>query len=104
PLYQRARELLKETLGEKHPDYAVSLNNLARLHESLGDYRAALPLLKQARDILKELVRARHPPYVTSLNNLAGLYRSLVPAHLPDCVLQPRAVDDCNRRAQQQEV
>ena len=31
-------------LGEKHPDYATSLNNLARLYQSMGDYAKAEPL------------------------------------------------------------
>ena len=38
-------------LGERHPDTAGSLGNLALLLESQGDYAAAKPLLEQAVDI-----------------------------------------------------
>ena len=39
----------KEVLGERHPDYAASLDNLARLLELQGDYAAARPLFEHAR-------------------------------------------------------
>ena len=38
-------------LGERHPDTATSLNNLAYLLEAQGDYAAAKPLYEQAVDI-----------------------------------------------------
>src|ERR1022692_4474081 len=38
PLFQRALEIRKETLGPDHPDTATSLNNLAELHRSQGRY------------------------------------------------------------------
>jgi len=38
-------------LGERHPDTATSLNNLAVLLEAQGDYAAAKPLFEQAVDI-----------------------------------------------------
>ena len=41
-------------LGEKHPDYATSLNNLAMLHEAMGAYARAEPLLRQALDISQD--------------------------------------------------
>ncbi|MDZ7905984.1 MAG: tetratricopeptide repeat protein [Cypionkella sp.] len=31
PLYRQAMEIDRKTLGEDHPDYATSLNNLAGL-------------------------------------------------------------------------
>ena len=63
-------------LGERHPDYADSLNNLADLLESQGDYAAARPLYEQALAIRKEVLGERHPDYATSLNNLADLLES----------------------------
>jgi CHAT domain-containing protein/tetratricopeptide (TPR) repeat protein len=76
---QRARRALairKEVLGERHPDYAMSLNNLAGLLESLGDYVEARPLFEQAVAIARELLGERHPNYALSLHNLAVLLRS----------------------------
>ncbi len=63
-------------LGERHPDYATSLNNLALLLKSQGDYAAARPLYEQALAIRKEVLGERHPDYAHSLNNLAVLLKS----------------------------
>ena len=60
-------------LGERHPDTAASLNNLAVLLEAQGDYAAAKPLYEQALAIHKAVLGERHPDTATSLNNLAGL-------------------------------
>jgi tetratricopeptide (TPR) repeat protein len=38
PLAQKALELRKQVLGERHPDYSRSLNNLALLYKSQGEY------------------------------------------------------------------
>jgi tetratricopeptide (TPR) repeat protein len=77
PLAQQVLAIRKEVLGEKHPEYANSLHNLAFLYFSLGDHRAALPLNKQALAIWKEALGEKHPRYATGLNNLADLYRSM---------------------------
>ena len=45
PLYRHSLEIKKRALGENHPDYANSLNNLGALYKAMGDYaegRAAL--------------------------------------------------------------
>ncbi|MEQ8784886.1 MAG: tetratricopeptide repeat protein, partial [Pirellulaceae bacterium] len=76
PLANEVREIRKSVLGEKHPDYASSLNNLASLLKSQGDYARAEPLYRQALEIYKEMLGEKHPHYATSLNNLALLYRS----------------------------
>ena len=56
PLYEQALAIRKEVLGERHPDYATSLNNLAVLLQSQGDYAAARPLYEQALAIRKEVL------------------------------------------------
>ena len=38
PLYRQALEIRKKVLGEGHPDYATSLNNLAELYRAMGAY------------------------------------------------------------------
>ena len=54
PLFRQAMEIRKEALGEKHPDYATSLNNLAVLYQAMGDYAKAEPLFRQALEIRKK--------------------------------------------------
>ena len=44
PLYRQALEIRKKALGEEHPDYAQSLNNLAALYRAMGAYDRAEPL------------------------------------------------------------
>jgi CHAT domain-containing protein/Tfp pilus assembly protein PilF len=63
-------------LGEKHPDYATSLTNLALLYKAMGDYAKAGPLFRQALAIDKKALGEKHPGYATDLYNLAGLYRA----------------------------
>ncbi|HEY1418792.1 MAG TPA: CHAT domain-containing protein, partial [Myxococcaceae bacterium] len=41
PLYERALAVRKEVLGERHPDYALSLSNLAALLHAQGDLAGA---------------------------------------------------------------
>jgi CHAT domain-containing protein/Tfp pilus assembly protein PilF len=75
PLARQALAIYKEALGEKHPYYASSLNNLAVLYESMGEHKAALPLYQKALRITKDALGEKHPEYAGSLNNLAGLYQ-----------------------------
>jgi tetratricopeptide (TPR) repeat protein len=64
-------------LGESHPDYATSLNNLALLYDATGRLAEAEPLLKQALEIRHTALGEGHPAYADSLNNLAELYRAM---------------------------
>jgi CHAT domain-containing protein/tetratricopeptide (TPR) repeat protein len=65
----------KKVLGEAHPDYADSLNNLAALYMYQGDYAKAEPLFRHAIAIRKKTLGEAHPRYATTLNNLALLYQ-----------------------------
>ena len=71
PLFRQALEIRKKVLGENHPDYASSLNNLADLYHDQGDYPRAEPLFRQASEIAKKVLGENHPHYAHSLNNLA---------------------------------
>jgi CHAT domain-containing protein/Tfp pilus assembly protein PilF len=73
PLYRQALSIRKEVLGEKHRDYATSLNGLALLYHSMGDHKQALPLFQQALAICKEVLGQKHPSYANILHNLASL-------------------------------
>ena len=58
-----------------NPCVAISLNGLALLYESQGQYAVAEPLYKRALAIDEEAYGPDHPGVATSLNNLARLYR-----------------------------
>ncbi|WP_149988949.1 tetratricopeptide repeat protein, partial [Microcystis aeruginosa] len=77
PLSQQALKIRGKSLGTDHPDYATSLNNLAVLYKSMGQYEQALPLHQQALEIRGKSLGTDHPDYATSLNNLAVLYKSM---------------------------
>jgi len=70
-------EIYKKALGEHHPEYAASVNNLAALYRSTGAYAQAEPLLRQAMEIVKKALGEHHPNYASSLNNLGLLYHEM---------------------------
>jgi tetratricopeptide (TPR) repeat protein len=73
-LFLQALELWKQQLGDKHPDVATSLNNLANLYKSQGRFAEAEPLFLQALELSKRLLGQEHPNVAISLNDLALLY------------------------------
>ena len=76
PLLKRAMEVRREALGERHPDYAASLNDLASLYHAMGRHAEAEPLYHRAMEVRREALGERHPDYAASLNDLAELYRA----------------------------
>ena len=52
---------MKKALGENHPSYAGSLNNLAALYQAQGDYARAEPLYRQVSEIRKKALGENHP-------------------------------------------
>ncbi len=76
-LARQACEEARATLGEAHPLYAQSLNNLANLYLDTEGYARAEPLLHQAIEIFRTSLGETHPHYAQSLNNLATLYQSV---------------------------
>jgi tetratricopeptide (TPR) repeat protein len=75
--HESALEISRSELGDRHPDTALSMNNLAELYRSMGQYERALPLFESALEIRRSELGDRHPSTATTLNNLAGLYRSM---------------------------
>ena len=57
-----------------HLSVAKSLNNLAALYDTQGQYEQARPLYKRALAIKEMALGPGHPSVATSLNNLAVLY------------------------------
>jgi len=70
-------DIRKQVLGDQHSDYASSLNNLAALYKSIGEYSRAEPLYRQAIALGATGLGKRHPDYAIRLNNLAALYKSI---------------------------
>ncbi len=60
-LHKQSTEIRRTALGEDHPDFAASLNNLALLYESMGRYEEAEPLYKQATEIRRTALGEDHP-------------------------------------------
>ncbi len=73
-LHRRALEITRTALGERHPDFADSLNNLALWYEGAGDFAHALPLLRQALEVHRSALGEQHPRYAQVLTNLAVLH------------------------------
>ena len=63
----------EKALGPDHPDVATSLNDLASLYDTQGDYAKAEPLYKRSLSIWEKALGPDHPDVATSLNNLAEL-------------------------------
>ena len=61
--------------GNKHPDDATTLNNLALLYSTQGKYEEAEPLYKRSLGIKEKSLGADHPEVAINLVNLANLYR-----------------------------
>ena len=70
-------EIRRRALGEHHPDYADSLNNLAELYRAMGRHAEAEPLYLKSTEIRRLALGEQHPDYAASLNNLAVLYRAM---------------------------
>jgi tetratricopeptide (TPR) repeat protein len=74
PLAMQALNLRESMLGPKHPNVAVSLNNLGLLYASLEDFPKAEKLYLRALDILQAHLGSNHPHVAATLRNLETLY------------------------------
>ncbi|MEJ0040390.1 MAG: CHAT domain-containing tetratricopeptide repeat protein [Gammaproteobacteria bacterium] len=80
-------EMRRALLGERHPDTALSYNDLASVMAAAGQYADAQPLFENALKIEIAAVGDHHPTLAVTLNNVAlnlanlGRYRSAVPVY-----------------------
>jgi tetratricopeptide (TPR) repeat protein len=51
--FQSALEMLRQLVGEQHPDYAQTLNNLGELHRARGDHLSAEPYYRGSLKFLR---------------------------------------------------
>lgn len=77
PLYLQALQIRKKIFGDKHADYAQSLNNLAGLYVSAGQLQKAEPLYLEAKEIWKVTIGEKSKDYTICLNNLGSLYSDM---------------------------
>ncbi|MEL6327953.1 MAG: CHAT domain-containing protein, partial [Cyanobacteria bacterium J06626_23] len=75
-LLRQALDIYQQQLGQRHPDVATSLNNLAMLHHFQGRHGEAKRLLTQALNMRREQLGDRHPLVAVSLGNLAVPYQA----------------------------
>jgi tetratricopeptide (TPR) repeat protein len=71
----RSIEICKTELGDRHPDTATSLNNLAVLYYHMKQFEQALPLLEQALDIWHKVLPPGHPDILGTQRSLENLRR-----------------------------
>jgi tetratricopeptide (TPR) repeat protein len=69
--------ILKESLGERHPEYAKALDHLGRIYQASNQPQRAEAVLKESCTILAETLGEKHPDYAESLAHLGQLYLAL---------------------------
>src|SRR5262249_45885174 len=73
PLNRQVLNTRRAVLGERHPDTAASLNNLAAVCSSLGQYETAESLYRQALVVVRSTLGECHRHFVSTLYNLANV-------------------------------
>ena len=71
--HTRALRILREQLGDHHPDVASAMTGLALAYDELGHPERSYPLYEQVVDIFSEALGPTHPSVATALNNYAGV-------------------------------
>ena len=71
---QKALYMREEMLGPEHPATAVSLTNLAFLHETVGDFGRAEQLYLRALTIRETTLGSNNEITIQSVENLARFY------------------------------
>lgn len=73
--YQKSVSLMKEHLGETHPDTAIAINNLAYVLAEKGHYEEASKLFKESLENLRRTYGSNHP-YIKKLKEREASLRS----------------------------
>ena len=70
---KKALQVGETNAGKNHPDAATSLNNLARLYDTQGQYAQAEPLYKRAGDLIFPSNDGHRHYAIFLASNCAGL-------------------------------
>jgi serine/threonine protein kinase/Tfp pilus assembly protein PilF len=71
---ERALDLERRALGEKHPDTLATMNGLAELYQDQGDYAHAEPLFVRALQLRRQVLGEEHPDTLVTMSDLATVY------------------------------
>jgi serine/threonine protein kinase len=71
---ERALDLRRSVLGEKHPDTLFSMNELVGVYVSQGKYAQAEQLGTKVLESRRRLLGEGHPDTLTSMNDLSQVY------------------------------
>jgi CHAT domain-containing protein/tetratricopeptide (TPR) repeat protein len=75
-LYEEVVRVRGELIGEKHPSYAIPLNDLAVAYTENHDLSSAEKLFPRCLNVHEQVFGVAHPAYATALSNFARLYKS----------------------------
>lgn len=70
-------DIYAKTLGEEHPYFVLSLDNLSDIYLRMKDFEKSERYHIQVRDIREKVLGKQHKDYVSSLGNLANLYTEM---------------------------
>ena len=73
PLYREALQVMRETLGNRHPSTLATISNLGALLRDKGDLVAAEPLCCEALELHRETLGNRHRSTLTTISILGAL-------------------------------
>jgi tetratricopeptide (TPR) repeat protein len=76
PLFERALAIRERSFGSNHPLTAESLNNLAALLHSQGDFHAGRLVAERGLAVTEAALGSSHPSVATSLYNLGSFLAS----------------------------
>lgn len=71
---ERALDLQRRALGEKHPDTLATMNGLAELYQDQGNYARAEPLFVRALELRRQVLGEQHFDTLATMNDLATVY------------------------------
>jgi len=80
PLIRRALAIDEKSFGEKHPNVAIGLNNLAQLFHATNRLSEAEPLMQRHLEIFLQFTRDTghpHPHLMSAINNYAYLQQAM---------------------------
>ena len=72
---KKALDVAEQAVEQNPPDIAASLNNIAEMYRTQGQYSQAEPLCTRSLGDREKALGPDHPNVAQSLNNLASLYR-----------------------------